>query len=172
MDEFPAVVNVSKRLPEVSHKALHHIVTTGPPLAARFHRLDGEKREAAKVEFRQLEADGIIQRSTSPWASPLHMVQKKDGSWRPCDALCAQGAGAVWHSHLPWVLLGLCAAPKEDSGISSAEMVLGVPVQLPGELMTSPETAHRYPATASPCARFYAEVVDSPPAHLALARFV
>jgi hypothetical protein len=59
-------------------------VTTGPPIAAKFRRLDGEKLEAAKAEFRQLEADGIIQRSTSPWASPLHMVQKKDGSWRPC----------------------------------------------------------------------------------------
>ncbi len=63
---------------------VHHIVTTGPPIAARFRRLDGEKLEAAKAEFRQLEADGIIQRSTSPWASPLHMVQKKDGTWRPC----------------------------------------------------------------------------------------
>ncbi len=25
-----------------------------------------------------------MQRSTSPWASPLHMVMKKDGTWRPC----------------------------------------------------------------------------------------
>ncbi len=25
-----------------------------------------------------------MQRSTSPWASPLHMVMKKDGSWQPC----------------------------------------------------------------------------------------
>jgi hypothetical protein len=31
------------------------------------------------------------------------------------DALCARGAGPAWHSHLPWVLLGLGAAPKEDS---------------------------------------------------------
>jgi hypothetical protein len=52
------------------------------------------------------------------------------------DALRARGAGAAWHSYLPWILLGLKAAPKEDSGISSAEMVLGVPVQLPGELLS------------------------------------
>jgi hypothetical protein len=82
--EFPDMVNSSKKLPPVSHQVVHHIVTTGPPIAARFRRLDGEKLEAAKAEFKQLEAEGIIQRSTSPWASPLHMVQKKDGSWRPC----------------------------------------------------------------------------------------
>ena len=30
-----------------------------------------------------MEAAGIIPHSDSPWASPLHMVPKKDGSWRP-----------------------------------------------------------------------------------------
>ncbi len=45
------------------------------------------------------------------------------------EALRARAAGAAWHSHLPWVLLGLRAAPKEESGCSSAEMVLGMPLQ-------------------------------------------
>ncbi|KAK3776971.1 hypothetical protein RRG08_022765 [Elysia crispata] len=27
---------------------------------------------------------GIIRKSSSPWASPLHMVSKPNGSWRPC----------------------------------------------------------------------------------------
>ena len=31
-----------------------------------------------------MEKAGIVRRSTSPWSSPLHMVKKKDGSWRPC----------------------------------------------------------------------------------------
>ena len=31
-----------------------------------------------------MEAAGVIRCSNSPWASPLHMVQKPDGSWRPC----------------------------------------------------------------------------------------
>jgi hypothetical protein len=81
---FTDVVNVSKRLPEVHHDVVHHIVTTGPPIAAKFRKLDSKKLEAAKAEFKQLQEDGIIQRSTSPWSSPLHMVQKADGSWRPC----------------------------------------------------------------------------------------
>ena len=37
------------------------------------------------LEFDKMEREGIVRRSTSPWASPLHMVAKKDGSWRPCS---------------------------------------------------------------------------------------
>jgi hypothetical protein len=63
----------------------HHIrVKDGPPITAKFRRVDAEKLEVAKAEFDQLERDGIIRRSGSPWASSLHMVQKLDGSWRPC----------------------------------------------------------------------------------------
>jgi hypothetical protein len=41
--------------------------------------------------------------------------------------------------HLPWVLLGLRAAPKEDTGVSSAEMLYGLPLTLPGQFITSME---------------------------------
>jgi len=40
--------------------------------------------EAAKKEFRELEAQGIVRKSKSNWASPFHMVKKADGSWQPC----------------------------------------------------------------------------------------
>jgi hypothetical protein len=36
---------------------------------------------------------------------------------------------------LPWVLLGIRSMPKEDCGISSAEMVFGTPLTLPGEFI-------------------------------------
>jgi hypothetical protein len=84
LGEFPAVVCASKQLPPVSHDVVHHIVTHGPPIASKLRKLDVEKLAAAKAEFKQLEEDDIIQRSTSPWSSPLHMVRKEDGSWRPC----------------------------------------------------------------------------------------
>ena len=31
-----------------------------------------------------MEKMGIIRKSNSPWASPLHIVPNPDGSWRPC----------------------------------------------------------------------------------------
>jgi hypothetical protein len=43
-----------------------------------------QKLAAVKKEFLQMERDGIIRHSNSPWSSPLHMVRKHDGSWRPC----------------------------------------------------------------------------------------
>jgi hypothetical protein len=47
------------------------------------------------------------------------------------DALRALAAGPARSSHLPWVLLGLHDAPKEDSGTFSAELVFGSPLLLP-----------------------------------------
>jgi hypothetical protein len=55
------------------------------------------------------------------------------------DALRARSAANDWPDHLPWVLLGLRAAPKEDSAVSSAEMVLGDPLVLPGQPPTAGE---------------------------------
>ena len=48
---------------------------------------------------------------------PLHRQVK--------DALRAHQAGVKWLKHLPWVLLAIRAAPKEDSGVSAAEAVFG-----------------------------------------------
>lgn len=45
--------------------------------------LPPDKLAAAKAEFASMEAMGIIHRSSSPWASPLHMVPKASGEWRP-----------------------------------------------------------------------------------------
>jgi cleavage and polyadenylation specificity factor subunit 1 len=55
------------------------------------------------------------------------------------DALKARLAGAAWPEHLPWVLLGLRTAPKEDSGISSAELVYLAPLTLPAQLAADVE---------------------------------
>jgi hypothetical protein len=87
------------------------------------------------------------------------------------DALQAREAGVDWPAHLHWVLLGLRSAPKEISGISSAEAVFGQPLLLPGELATAVEAppvdlrdklaSSDPPVTCQP--RTYAEVASGPP---------
>jgi hypothetical protein len=93
----------------------------------------------------------------------------------PCpfkDALCGHGAGLAWRSHLPWVRLGLCARPKDDSAVSSAELVTISLLILPGQLLHVPEPPRVdvLPPPTQPAS--YAAAPDSPPAHLAKAGHV
>ena len=81
---FPEVVNESGKLPVPCKDVVHHIETVGVPCSSRARRLDDAKMEVAKADFLKMESEGICRRSNSPWASPLHMVPKKDGTWRPC----------------------------------------------------------------------------------------
>jgi hypothetical protein len=78
------VVNAGKSLLSAVQDLEHHIRTSGPPIASKFWRLEGAKLEAARKEFKDIEQEGVIECSMLPCASPLHMVPKKDGTWRPC----------------------------------------------------------------------------------------
>ena len=84
LDEFLDVLNPSQQLPPVKHDVVHHIVTEGCPVATKYRRLDTDRLEAAKKEFLDLERQGIVRRSSSSWASPLHMVKESDRIWLPC----------------------------------------------------------------------------------------
>jgi len=74
--EFPDVIS-----PDITH---HLLTQPGPPVFAKSRQLDPEKLASAKKEFSATEKAGIIRIYNSPWSSPLHMVKKKDGGWRPC----------------------------------------------------------------------------------------
>lgn len=50
-------------------------------------------------------------------------------------ALCASLVNGHWMDRLPWVLLALRSAPKEDMRASAAELVLGQPLRVPGEFL-------------------------------------
>jgi hypothetical protein len=71
------------------------------------------------------------------------------------DSLPARLAGAEWPQHLPWVMLGLRAAPREDSGLSAAELVYGAPLTLPGPLIAAleppPEQIVQQLRAGAPC---------------------
>lgn len=69
----------------INHNTVHHIRTTpGPPISCTPRRLAPDKLKIAKKEFEGMLKSGIARPSDSPWASPLHLVPKKDNGWRPC----------------------------------------------------------------------------------------
>ena len=51
---------------------------------AKARRLPADKLAIAKQEFSEMEKMGIVRKSNSPWSSPLHIVPKPQGGWRPC----------------------------------------------------------------------------------------
>ena len=87
LQEFPDVFRPELRQKpdqENKHGIFHHIKTEGPPIHSKFRRLPPHKLKAAKEAFSEMERMGLCQKAPSPWASPLHLVSKPDGTWRPC----------------------------------------------------------------------------------------
>ena len=84
LNEFPDLLKPTFSTAVVKHGVQHFIPTKDRPVFAWAHRLAPEKLKIAKAEFLEMEKMGIIQKSSSPWASPLHIVSKQNGGWRPC----------------------------------------------------------------------------------------
>ena len=81
---YPRVTQADFAQHEPRHGVTHTISTESAPVWSRPRRLNPEKLKAAKKEFDNLLRLGIVQPSVSQWASPLHMVRKPNGEWRPC----------------------------------------------------------------------------------------
>ena len=84
LNEFPDLLKQTFSTAVVKHGVQHLIPTKDRPVFARARRLAPEKLKIAKAEFLEMEKMGIIQKSSSPWTSPLHMVSKQNGGWHPC----------------------------------------------------------------------------------------
>ena len=82
--DFPLITipQFSQVLPK--HKVQHHIPTSGPLISSQARQLSPEKLTLAKQEFQKMLEMGTIHQSSSPWASPLHLVPKASGGWRSC----------------------------------------------------------------------------------------
>lgn len=84
LNGYPELLQPTFSTAEVKHGVVHFIPTKGRPVFARARRLAPDKLATAKKEFLEMEKMGIIQKSNSPWASPLHLVPKANGDLRPC----------------------------------------------------------------------------------------
>lgn len=82
--QYPDVLRPMSLKSPPKHDIQHHIETSGPPLFARARPLSPEKYRIAQKEFETMMEKGICKPSNSPWASPLHMVKKKDDTFRIC----------------------------------------------------------------------------------------
>ena len=59
------------------------IHTDGPPIKRRPYRLPLSKRQALEKKMEELIEQGVIVPSSSPWSSPVVLVEKKDNSDGP-----------------------------------------------------------------------------------------
>lgn len=60
------------------------IETNSPPICQPAYRTALSKRKLVEEAIDDMLAQGVIRPSTSPWASPITLVPKKDGSTRFC----------------------------------------------------------------------------------------
>ena len=91
MDKFmsilrkrPGLTTPTFSCSQPKHGVQHRIPTTGFPVHSQARRLSPEKFKVSKEEFDTLVKLGIAQRSNSQYSSPLHVVPKPNGEWRPC----------------------------------------------------------------------------------------
>lgn len=84
LKEFEDLNEFSEVLPESMAGVCHHIETHGPPVFAKARRLDEVKLRIARAEFDDMLKKGVCRASKSTWSSPLHMVPKPNGQFRPC----------------------------------------------------------------------------------------
>ena len=77
----------------------HTIETHGPPLRQLYRRQNPAVRREEMAQVQQMLASDVICPSNSPWASPVVMVKKKDGSLRFCVDFCQLNAATIKDAH-------------------------------------------------------------------------
>lgn len=85
LDKFTKVFDEPQGLPPLrpqNHKI--PLMSGSQPVNQRGYRVPYIQKADIEKQVKEMLAQGIIQESTSPYASPVILVKKKDGSWRMC----------------------------------------------------------------------------------------
>ena len=77
----------------------HGIETHGPPLHQPYRRQNPAVCREEMAQVQQMLSSNVIRPSNSPWASPVVMVRKKDGSLRFCVDFRQLNAATVKDAH-------------------------------------------------------------------------
>ena len=77
----------------------HGIETNGPPLRQPYRRQNPAVRREEMAQVQQMLSSDVIRPSNSPWASPVVMVRKKDGSLLFCVDFRQLNAATVKDAH-------------------------------------------------------------------------
>ncbi|UYV77192.1 K02A2.6-like [Cordylochernes scorpioides] len=85
LNEFSDIFDFEKKSFPVSGEIKHKIDTSDyPPVRQRPYRVSPAERRVIQSEVEKMMETKIIRPSSSPWASPVILVRKKDGSLRFC----------------------------------------------------------------------------------------
>ena len=85
LHQYPEITRPAGTSTGIKHSTKHSIHTLpGPPVTEKPRRLAPDRLQQAKKEFQEMMRLNLTRPSKSNWASPLHMVPKKGGKWRPC----------------------------------------------------------------------------------------
>jgi hypothetical protein len=85
LEEFSDTFFAPSELPP--HRDYDHAILLLPdfvPVNARPYRCSPLHKDEIERHVREMLQQGLISRSTSPFASPVLLVQKKDGTWHFC----------------------------------------------------------------------------------------
>ena len=104
LDEFPAVARTDGKFGRTD--VTYHIIDMkGPPVRQRPYKTSPMVRKIIRENVQMLEQNGMIRPSRSPYASPVVIDQKKNGTWRLCidykklNRQTKDNAGPVHNAH-------------------------------------------------------------------------
>lgn len=62
----------------------HEILCDSPPIKQRYYPISPKMQEIVDKELNEMLRLGVVQKSTSPWSSPILLVPKRDNTYRFC----------------------------------------------------------------------------------------